>query len=254
MYKNKNTIALILVVISILYYMNNGNPIAMYKNKKFVEDYVEKEYKGEMYVRKIFYNKPGAYTAGIQSKKKESLYFLIEIDDEKIIYDEYKEKKFNKIPELEYEYRNLVGIENRSIFEGPKIIMFFRNKGPNQLLSLDGEKFELEKDREYDVKKLGRKYGIVVYYAEVDELNAQAFSTRLLSVKDRFEKAGVEFSSINMDIMGEEDGKSKWYRLENFRYEDIYRDGLDERVEKALINIGELNDERPDFSNLLPKM
>lgn len=92
MKKNSDVYILILISVSIIFYLKLGNPINFYRSKNVVNDYISNKYSSDMYIAKTFYNGYGRYAMAVQSKNREDFYFLIETKDGKIIDDNYDEK------------------------------------------------------------------------------------------------------------------------------------------------------------------
>ncbi|MDY2987748.1 MAG: hypothetical protein SOR77_08965 [Peptoniphilus sp.] len=92
MKKNSDVYILILISVSIIFYLKLGNPINFYRSKNVVNDYISNKYSSDMYIAKTYYNGSGKYTMAVQSKHREEFYFLVDISDGKITADNYDEK------------------------------------------------------------------------------------------------------------------------------------------------------------------
>lgn len=96
---------------------------------------------------------------------------------------------------------------------------------------------DLELDKEYDIKELGRKAGHLTIYVYDEEVSAERLAEMLLELRDAFDKADLPFYVIDfvLEYPRSEDGTQKEGRVEvmNFLYDDIYEKGLTERVERS---------------------
>lgn len=96
---------------------------------------------------------------------------------------------------------------------------------------------DLELDKEYDIKELGRKAGHLTIYVYDEEVSAERLAEMLLELRDAFDKADLPFYVIDfvLEYPRSEDGTQKEGRVEvmNFLYDDIYEKGLTERVARS---------------------
>lgn len=96
---------------------------------------------------------------------------------------------------------------------------------------------ELELDKEYDIKELGRKAGHLTIYVYDEAVSAERLAEMLLELRDAFDKADLPFYVIDfvLEYPRSEEGTQKEGRVEvmNFLYDDIYEKGLTERVERS---------------------
>ena len=96
---------------------------------------------------------------------------------------------------------------------------------------------ELEVNGTYDVRALGAQAGHLVYYLQEEEPSLERLAHWLLEIRRLMDKGGVPFVDIDLSLRylrDEEDNRpaSDLYVL-RFPYEDIYEEGLLQRVEQA---------------------
>ena len=96
----------------------------------------------------------------------------------------------------------------------------------------------LELDAEYDIYEMGKKAGHLTIYIYDNEVTIERLSEILLGIRQLFDKENISFYIIDCVLeypRPEDDGPWKEGRVEvmNFLYEDIYEDGLKERVNES---------------------
>ena len=96
---------------------------------------------------------------------------------------------------------------------------------------------ELEVNGAYDVRQLGAQAGHLVYYLQEEQPSLERLAHWLLEIRRLMDEARVPFVDIDLSIRylrDENDSRphSDIYVL-HFPYEDIYEEGLLERVERA---------------------
>lgn len=93
----------------------------------------------------------------------------------------------------------------------------------------------LELDADYDIPALGAKHGRVTIYIHDEEVTVEKAAEVLLELKAYFDEAGLPFRGIHLNLreprneMGQMVGEQ--LSLYDFLYEDIYEEGLIERVQ-----------------------
>lgn len=96
---------------------------------------------------------------------------------------------------------------------------------------------ELVLDRIYDPGELGARGGHLVIYVYSDVLTVEAAAGVLVGIRGEFDKAGVPFRAISLTLRHPktEDGPwdEEYIGVEHFPYDDIYTDGMAERVKAA---------------------
>lgn len=223
-----------------------GNPISGLVAKEVAKDYVAENYPAKGYeIQDVRYSyKDGCYHAYVSSEQH--------VDGDFTVYL----NAFGKIQRDDYEYRvNEHGnVSNRLFSE-------YKAKADTVLESEDfpydchiaygdldfdgevGEEFpenaisrdELVNGAEYDIDELGRRNGRIVLYINTDKADIENASEIMLDVKQRLDTAGVSFYWIDLTLrIHDGDGVAKTeLSIRNFKYDDIYEDGLNERVAVA---------------------
>ncbi len=94
-------------------------------------------------------------------------------------------------------------------------------------------------DQPFDLQTMGKNYGSVTFYAQ-DEVTMDKACEILLAIRKAYDEAGVPFKVIDFVLQPPKDEWQNypdhdWPRIhvEDFPYEDIYTDGLMERVQTA---------------------
>lgn len=229
-----------------------GNPVSKFIANKSAGKYIEETYANlELEADKATYNfKTGGYSVHVKSPKSIDTHFSIDITPTgKVQWDSYESDvlgKFNTWNRLTMEYRKMV----EQIFESESFpyesnIDFGDLKlkekesdqpfGPIYGLSLE----ELELDKIYDIKELGKTAGQIVLYVEDEEINVEIASEILLDIKNIFDEKDIPFYAIDFILEEPRREENKPYherqtfRVEDFLYADIYQEDLIERLEKA---------------------
>ena len=191
--------------------------------------------------------KTGGYSVGVWQPGSKDIHFSLAYSSfGKLEYDNYESEVLNgnsTLARLERKYREL----GDEVLENPDFpwesnIAFVTLRAddpvdppPGSGYGLDMDTLEL--DAEYDVSKMGAQHGELVLYADCDEVSAAQAAEILLDVKERFDKAGVGVYAVSLVVrqrpVGEtRDPDAPEFHTENFRWEDIYAEGLEERLEE----------------------
>ncbi|MBN7772845.1 hypothetical protein [Clostridium aminobutyricum] len=213
-----------------------GNPISKALVNYAAKKYIEQHYFGlNLTMDKAFYNfKDGKYHVNVKSTTSIDTHFSISFTGTgKFIYDDYKDmvlSKWNTFQRLDTEYRNLTDIvlENED-FPYESDIAFGEIMDKSQPFD------ELEIDKEYDIKELGKKEGHIVLYVTSNMLDAETLAQTLVEVKSLFDQKKVPFYSIDLTLQTSrsEDQKSREsIQIQDFLYQDIYAGRLQERVQE----------------------
>ena len=93
----------------------------------------------------------------------------------------------------------------------------------------------LELDADYDVPALGAKHGRVTIYVHDEEVTVERAAEVLLELKTYLDEAGLPFRGIHLNLCEplNENGQNvgEQISLYDFLYEDIYEEGLVQRVQ-----------------------
>ncbi len=224
-----------------------GNPISRLVSREAAEAYVSENYPEKGYeIEDVRYSfKDSYYHAYVSSEQY--------IDGDFTVYI----NAFGKIQRDDYEYRVIEhgNVADRLFFE-------YKAKADEVLESEDfpyechiaygdldfdgevGEEFpenairrdELVNGAEYDFDELGRRNGRIVLYIDTDKADIENASEIMLDIKQRMDAAGVSFYWLDLTLrIPDGDGVAKTeLSIRNFKYDDIYEDGLNGRVDEAI--------------------
>ena len=97
---------------------------------------------------------------------------------------------------------------------------------------------ELELNKIYDIKELGAKAGHLILYVDNEVISVEEASRIMLDFRSMFDKADIPFYAMDFILRHPrtEDGQShdEEIRINDFLYQDIYKDGLTDRIEIAI--------------------
>ena len=92
-------------------------------------------------------------------------------------------------------------------------------------------------DQIYDIRELGRQAGHLIIYVESDTISFELAAQIMLGIRAEFEKANIPFRTMDfvLQLPLPEEGPrpDEEVRVKDFRYEDIYEEGLADRIQKA---------------------
>ncbi|MGO3751670.1 MAG: hypothetical protein ACTJGH_02760 [Peptoniphilaceae bacterium] len=244
--------AFILIGI-VLWFANGlvGNPFSKIIASRNAKQYIKETYPGmELEVKDATYNfKNGRYHVNVKSPTSIDTHFSLDISPTgEVVYDSYNDyvsEKFNTWNRVNMEYRKIVeNVLDADDFTYESDIGYgklkLKEKGSVESigevygLSLD----ELEIDRKYDISKLAKKSGHIVFYTKDEKVDAKRAGEILLDIKRVFDENKVPFYTISFTLEERTDGDDKSldgerFEIKEFLYEDIYEEGLLERLKKA---------------------
>jgi len=231
-----------------------GNPISKLLASNTVKNQLATTYMDkDFYVERITYSfKDGYYHAFIKSESSIDSYFTISVDMYgKVKRDAYEDRVllgWNTSDRLSTEYRASV----EAVFGSPMFPFYAHiDYGSLEFLPreiLESEELEipryalaiedLELDGVYDVQELGAQAGHLVLYVYDEEVSVERAAEILLEVKRHMDAGGVKFYVIDLVLeypKPEDGGHWKEGRVETmeFRSDDIYENGMAERVYEA---------------------
>lgn len=242
------------VVVTVLIFLNAffGNPVSKALATNTAEKHLAEAYAGtDYYVDDVRYNfKFGTYHAFIKSPTSIDTEFSLDITmTGKLRLDTYEdvENGFNTARRLDTQYRALADeIFNSEDFPYICHISYgtleihpdeYINSGYDDIPVYAINQNELELDKQYDIRDLGRKAGRIVVYVENDTVNTEKAAEIMLGVKALFDEADLPFAAMDFvlehlkPVSGDKVGEE--VRVENFLYDDIKEEGLEERVAEA---------------------
>lgn len=235
-----------------------GNPVSKYLAKSGAEKHLEANYSDKDYcIDRVMYDfKSSCYHAFIESPSSPDSSFSLTIGfDGKIKWDNYEnrvEGRFNTSQRINNEYRDAVD----KVFESQTFpykthisfgdILFVEDVNLEQPYIPDYaiRMSSLELDGYYDIGELGKQAGELVVYINDGDISVKKLSEILLVIKDVMNRSGVEFKVIDcvLEPPKPEDGYKEpggWsgedrIEVEAFPCDDIYGEGIEERVAKAV--------------------
>lgn len=230
-----------------------GNPVSRMLARNGAEEHLRTQYSNTDYgVETVSYNfKDGYYHARIKSPTSIDGDFSVCLDFlGRVRSDTYDDvtNGWNTYLRLENEYRALVdtviGREDfplESDIDFGSLMIFDSWSGwegdPEKNYGIVMENLIL--NHEYDIRDLGRTAGYIVYYAYDEDVTVERAAEMMLLLKERLDEGNVPFYAMNFVLRKpkKEDGSSNLdresIRVEDFRYTDIYPEGLTGRVQAA---------------------
>ena len=234
-----------------------GNPVSKLLATNTAKQYLTETFSDtDYYIERISYNfKDGNYHAFIKSPSSMDTEFSLWITmGGKLRNDSYEDvlSGFNTAGRLDQEYRDLT----ESVFASPSFPYvcdidygtleiypgdLLNNPNVNDVPPYSLNQDELILDKIYDIRELGRQAGHLVIYVENETVTAEAAANIMLDIKTYFDDAAVPFAAMDFvleyprpaeGVRPDED-----IRVEQFLYEEIYEDGMVDRViaaDKAL--------------------
>ena len=220
----------------------NGNPISKMLAKKAANEYLAEHFPGtDYYIQELGFSfKFSNYYAHVRSETSMDTQFTLDIDMlGNVYFDTYESVTggFVTARRVEQEYRELTD----QIFEDPSFIY----KSEIQYGTLEiypQEAFddphvtdipeyalvqdELILDKIYDVRELGRQAGHLIVYIDNRELSFENAANILLDIREIFDSANIPFYAIDLTLRT----NGERINFDHFPYEDIYEDGLIERI------------------------
>ena len=253
------TIVVLLIVLSValLWFCNAmfGNPVSHSLSSKAAKAFLSEHFSGTDYeMERITYSfKDGRYHAFMTSPTSIDGDFSVSFSMlGEYCYDTYDSvlDGWNTAQRLESEYRKLTDTilndparpyDNTQIYS----IMFgrleiypreaFEDPNATDLPEYAILLEDLELNKIYDIKKLGAKAGHLILYVDNDIISVEETARIMMDFRSMFDEAGIPFYAMDFVLRHPrtENGKSddEEIRINDFLYEDIYEDGLTQRIE-----------------------
>lgn len=230
-----------------------GNPVSHVLARVGANIYLSEEWDGTDYtIEKVGYNfKDGNYYARLTSPTTIDGDFTMYMNG----WGRYKDDTYGSVTDgwntyrrLESDYRELVkSVLEREDFPIESDIdfgtlpMYAEWSGFEWDPPLDYGIVveELVVNGEYDIRELGKENGCIVFYAYDETITAERAGELMLLLKEELDKANVPFHAMDfvLELPRRENGTRNndagEIRVENFKYADIYPEGMTERVQKA---------------------
>ncbi len=245
----------IALIIGVCIFANalNGNPISKMLANKAAESYLAEIHPGtDFFVDRVGFNfKDGNYYAHIRSDSSQDTQFSLYIDMlGNIKYDTYDDvlSGFVTARRLEQEYRELTdSVLDRSTFPytfdiGYGTLEIYPEEAVNNPLITDDPEYaliqeDLVLDKVYDIRELGAQAGHLVIYVDCDTVSLEKAAEALLTIREEFDNAGIPFRAINFTLWYPKplEGRRQEGEIEirHFPYDEIYAEGLEERIRIA---------------------
>lgn len=97
---------------------------------------------------------------------------------------------------------------------------------------------DLKLNQIYDIKELGAKAGHLILYVDNEVISVEETARIMLDFRSMFDEADIPFYAMDFVLRHPrtEDGQSddEEIRINDFLYQDIYEEGLTERIEIAI--------------------
>lgn len=97
---------------------------------------------------------------------------------------------------------------------------------------------DLELNKIYDIKELGAQAGHLILYVDNEVISVEETARIMLDFRSMFDEADIPFYAMDFVLRHPrtEDGQSddEEIRINDFLYQDIYEEGLTERIEIAI--------------------
>lgn len=243
----------VVILVSGIYFCNGlfGNPVTKALVTKSAKEYVAEKYVADGYaVESVNYDfKTSSYYVDVRCADSLDKHFTLYGGfDGKIGVDTYEsdvEKKWNTAGRICDEY---IDAANTFLHSGKlpyKLTIAF-----GEIEFADGDYGEgeivpdyaielnsLTLDGEYGIYETGKSAGCLTVYVEDNEVSAEKLSEILLKLRETADKEKFTFRAVNcvLQYPMDENYESKEGIVEvmRFAYEDIYEEGLVERVKKA---------------------
>lgn len=241
-------ILLSLVILALLWFFF-GNPVSYLRAVKTAQTYLAETYpdtdlRMERFNFDFIY---GDYVAYITSPSSIDTHFYLHINKQGTkLRDTYESdvlQKSNTTIRLHQEYNALADpvFSDLSLscvrFRFLSRLEFDCYQGGDEPPSYVIESSELVLDKTYDIRELGRQAGHLIVYVDSATVNVELAASMMLTVKECFDRAGVPFAAMSFTLeypmSAEGQRPDGAVRVRHFLYEDIYEDGMAERVAQA---------------------
>ena len=231
----------------------NGNPISKMLAKKAANEYLEEHFPDtDYYIQELGFSfKFSNYYAHVRSETSMDTQFTLDIDMlGNVYFDTYESVTggFVTARRVEQEYRELTN----QIFENPAFIYksdiqygtleIYPQEAFDDPLVTDIPSYSLVQDdlvidKVYDIRELGRQAGHLIVYVDSDTISFELAAKILLDIRAEFDQANIPFRAIDFNLQPPlpDEGPRTGFEIhfDNFSYEDIYEEGLEDRIKAA---------------------
>ena len=231
----------------------NGNPLSKMLAEKAASEYLEVNFgETDYYIERVGFSfKDTRYYAHVRSETSMDTQFTLYIDMVGNVYfDTYDDVLRGAITarRLEQEYRDLTDqIFDNPSFPYPSDIGYgtleiypqeaLDDPQVNDVPDYALVQQDLVLDQIYDIRELGRQAGHLIAYVESETISFELTAQIMLGIRTEFDKANIPFRTLDfvlqLPLPGEGPRPDEEVRVEDFRYEDIYEEGLLDRIKAA---------------------
>ena len=254
-------IVLLIALIAVLIWFGNvmmGNPVSHALASKAAKAFLSDQFSGTDYqMERITYSfKDGRYHAFMVSPTSIDGDFSVCFSMlGEYCYDTYDSvlDGWNTAQRLESEYRKLTDTilndpalpyDNTQIYSimfGELEIYpkeFIDDPNVHDIPDYSLVQDDLELNKIYDIKELGAQAGHLILYVDNEVISVEEAARIMLDFRSMFDKADIPFYAMDFVLRQPrtEDGQSddEEIRINDFLYQDIYVEGLTDRIETAI--------------------
>ena len=243
------------MIVTVCWFANAlcGNPVSKWLAQRAADTYLDEHYPNtDFYIENLGFSfKFTNYYAHVRSETSIDTQYTLHIDMVGNVYfDTYDDVLSGAITaqRVHQEYRNLV----KQAFESPTFewdfeipvghLEIYPREALEDPLVNDIREYALAQedliiDHIYDPRELGAKCGYLSVWVESDTVSAELAAEIILRIRNEFDNANIPFRAIDLHLRHPmtEDGKREEgsIRIQDFRYEEIYEDGLAVRIQAA---------------------
>ena len=230
-----------------------GYPVSFFRVQRIAEQYMEENDYGTDYVlEKPSYSlKLGGFTMKATIPNSEDREFQISFyRSGELKYDTYEQDVLHKVNTAirlsnEYHAKLRDVFENSDFPFAADINGDFQSARTGEIEQRNEpgscpEKWDIQElilDGEYDISQLSGRYGTVILRVTSRDVSAKTAAESLLRLKAIMEKQELPFHSVTLWLLSEktDDSGNPMERMQilNFGWDDIYEEGLEERVKEA---------------------
>lgn len=254
-----------LLVGGLLFVANGlvGNPVSKIMANQNAKKHIENNFNDlNLELDTAYYSfKDGDYHVPVQSKTSIDTHFDVKVSPYGEVlsttYSDNVVSGFNTWRRINDGYRQMVdSVLQKEDFPYESDIDF----GEIPLLYKDLDSFgpafgvlltDLTLDENYDLHRLGREMGRIIFYTYDPDVSAKRAGEILLDLKDIFDQQEIPFYAIDFTLSEPKDEKinpreQDYFSVNGFLYEEIYEEDLTSRLKMAADELSEFNDQQ-DF-------
>lgn len=242
--------AVLLIAVAQLLNTLYGNPFSKSKAQKTVESYLTEAYPTQTFaVEDVqFSMKSGGYDVLVRAPGSADIRFSVCVNARgKLVYDSYEEEVLSgkntadrlsaAYAELAVPALKLLNLEYSVPHQGAYIAVTPVEESPvTPEFALLRE--ELILDAQYDIKALAKRAGVLEVTATSKTVTPGQAAELLLSIRKAMDDADIPFRAVSLTLRQPPDDYgapelAREIRVENFPYDQLFRDGLGQRITNA---------------------